>query len=183
MKTFKVTVFDYFFNVELDTELEAENAAQAEEEAREIYAFELGTMPHEIDVVDVVEVEKIEKAGTPTTAHPQEKEQTPHHEEGQDNIMTQKTEKIKLGNVYTTPSVSDEMGRNDWFRYDVHDAVGRFSVGDWGECFESDAEFNDMVLDAGSDKIIGVYDTQAGRVWVMAEPWREATTILFENEY
>lgn len=97
--------------------------------------------------------------------------------------MTQTAQKINLGRVYTTPSVSDEMTRNDWFRYDVHSALGKFTSGDWGECFESDADFNDQVLEAGGEKIIGVYDTHAGRVWVMAEPWREATTILFESEY
>ena len=97
--------------------------------------------------------------------------------------MTQTAQKINLGQVYTTPSVQDEMRRNDWFRYDIHAAMGKFTAGDWGECFESDAEFNEAALEAGEDKIIGVYDTQAGRVWVMAEPWREATTILFETEY
>lgn len=97
--------------------------------------------------------------------------------------MTQTAKKINVGRIFTTNSVADEMGRNDWFRFDVHAAVGRFTSGDWGECFESDAEFNDLALDAGEDKIIGVYDTNAGRVWVMAEPWREATTILFESEY
>lgn len=97
--------------------------------------------------------------------------------------MTQTAQKINLGQVFTTPSVQDEMRRNDWFRYDVHAAMGKFTAGDWGECFESDADFNDQVLEAGEEKIIGVYDTQAGRVWVMAEPWRQATTVLFESEY
>ena len=124
-----------------------------------------------------------EKAGAPTTAHPQTKNKAPHHEKGQGQSIPQRGSKINPGSIYTTPSVSDEMGRNDWFRYDIHAAMGRFTAGDWGECFESDGDFNDSVLDAGDDKIIGVYDTQAGRVWVMAEPWRSATTILFEHEY
>lgn len=97
--------------------------------------------------------------------------------------MTQTAQKINIGNIYTTPSVADEMGRNDWFRYDVHAAMAKFATGDWGECFESDAEFNDYAIEAAEEKIIGVYDTNAGRVWVMAEPWKEATTILFESEY
>lgn len=97
--------------------------------------------------------------------------------------MTTLAQKINPGNIYTTPSVADEMGRNDWFRYDVHAALSKFTAGDWGECFESDAEFNEAALEACDDKIIGVYDTHAGRVWVMAEPWRKATTILFETEY
>lgn len=91
--------------------------------------------------------------------------------------------KITPERIYTTPTVLAEMRRSDLFRADVRAAVRKFSAGDWGECFESDAEFNDLALEAGKDKIIGVYDTQAGRVWVMAEPWREATTILFESEY
>lgn len=97
--------------------------------------------------------------------------------------MTQIIQKINPGSIYTTPSISDEMKRNDWFRYDILAAMGKFTVGDWGECFESDADFNNQALEVGDDKIIGVYDTHAGRVWVMAEPWRETTTILFENEY
>ena len=182
MKVFKVTIYDYFFEMELSGEFEAETMVEAEEMARELYAEDLGTTPAEIDVVDVSEVLEIEKAGTPTTAHPQAKKK-PHHEEEQEQIVTQDEAKVKLGTVYTTPLVYDEMGRNDWFRYDLHAAVGRFAAGDWGECFESDAEFNDRVLDAGEDKIIGVYDTEIGRVWVMAEPWKAATTILFEHEY
>lgn len=185
MKLFKVTVYDYFFEMELGGEFEAMNEAEAEEIAREIYAEELGTTPAEIDVVDVTEIapEK-EKVGAPTTANPQAKNKAPHHEKGQEQSLPQEPVKVKLGNVYTTPSVSEEMGRNDWFRYDLHAAMGRFSTGDWGECCESDAEVNETALEAaGADRIIGVYDTQAGRVWLMAEPWRDSTTILFENEY
>lgn len=124
-----------------------------------------------------------QKGGPAHHGEPSGQKHIPHHEEEQRTIMTQTAQKINLGQVFTTPSVQDEMRRNDWFRYDVHAAMGKFTAGDWGECFESDADFNDQVLEAGDDKIIGVYDTQAGRVWVMAEPWREATTILFESEY
>lgn len=175
MNLYKVTIYDWFFEMELGGEFEAASEVEAEEMAREHYAQELGTTPGEIDVVDVKETD------APTTAHPQAK--TPHHDEGQEQSMTQPEHKVNLGSIYTTPAVSDEMARNSWFRYDLHAAVGRFADGDWGECFETDAEFNESALDAGADKIIGVYDTQLGRVWVMAEPWKAATTILFEHEF
>ena len=180
MRTYKVTVYDYFFNQEFSGEFDAETMWEAEDEARVVYAQELGTQPEEIDVVEVIETEK---AGAPTTAHPQAKNKTLHHEEEQVQSIAQDAQKINLGSIYTTPSVSEEMGRNDWFRYDIHAAVGRFSHGDWGEGFSPEAEIHDQVLDAGADKIIGIYDTQAGRVWVMAEPVMAATTILFEGEY
>ena len=180
MKLFKVTVFDYFFDVELSGEFEAETSWDAEEQARELYAFDLGTTMEEIDVVAV---EEIEKADTSTTTHPQAKNKAPHHEEGLNNSIAWPEQKVNLGQVYTTPSVSEEMGRNDWFRYDVHAAVGRFSAGDWGAAADLGAEIDTKAVDAAADKIVGVYDTQAGRLWVMAEPWAAATTILFENEY
>ena len=75
------------------------------------------------------------------------------------------------------------MRRNDWFRYDLHAAVNRFTAKDWGECFASDMEHNETALEAGEDQIIGVYDTHAGRIWVMAEPSTMAAKILFQHEY
>lgn len=185
MNMYKVTIYDHFFEMELTGEFEAAHSWEAEETAREVYANELGTSPEEIDVVDVAQVEiaeKTEKAGAPTTAHPQAKNNTPHHEKGQVQSIAQPAAAVNLAEVYTTPSVYDEMGRNAWFRYDLHAAVGRFSAGDWGDMLTQDAEISERAIEASTDKIVGIYDTQAGRVCVMAEPAAAGATILFEAE-
>ncbi len=183
MNLFKVTVCDYFFGVELSGEFEAESAEEAEAIAREFYAHDLGTTPEEIDVVDVREVQETKKEGTPTTAYPQTKNKTLHHEEELHAIMPQDAAAVNPGRIYASESIYDAVRKNTCFLDDLSQAMEKFVSGDWGECFDSDADFNDLALDAGTEKIIGVYDTAAGRVWVMAEPWAETTTVLFEHEY
>ncbi len=56
MKVFKVEIYDSFLNLRLSGEFEGETQAEAEQQAREVYAFELGTEPEEIEVVSIEEI-------------------------------------------------------------------------------------------------------------------------------
>ena len=55
MKIYVVKVQDDFFGVELSGKFEANNAAEAEEMAREDYAEDLGTNPQDIIIVSITE--------------------------------------------------------------------------------------------------------------------------------
>lgn len=92
-------------------------------------------------------------------------------------------QKMRIRQLETTETVKKEMSRSAAFRRDLRAAVLRFISSDWGECFQGDMEYNDQALEAGEDQIIGVYDTSAGRVWVLADPATFDTKVLFQFEY
>lgn len=54
MKKFQITVYDDFFDKSFSGEFVAENEDQARNEAKEFYAQELDTDPHEIAITSCV---------------------------------------------------------------------------------------------------------------------------------
>lgn len=57
MKVFKIEIYDSFLNLRMSGEFEGETQVEAEQQAREVYAFELGTDPEEIEIVGIEEIE------------------------------------------------------------------------------------------------------------------------------
>ena len=54
---------------------------------------------------------------------------------------------------------------------------------DWGEMCEEDKPMNDKAIENGNDRILSAYETTEGKIYIIAECDRSATTILFANEY
>ncbi len=58
----------------------------------------------------------------------------------------------------------------------------RHLTGDWGELDEFDREQNNLAVGDGS-RILSAYQTPAGKLWIITEMGRDATTLLLPDEY
>ena len=58
----------------------------------------------------------------------------------------------------------------------------RHLTGDWGELDEFDRQQNDLAVRDGS-RILSAYQTPAGKLWIITEANRAATTLLLPDEY
>lgn len=65
---------------------------------------------------------------------------------------------------------------------DVLALLQRHRSGDWGQVGKNDALANDLALDLGA-RLLSAYDTPGGRLWVITEADRSATTVLLPSEY
>lgn len=89
---------------------------------------------------------------------------------------------MELGAIYATKGVAEYAIRNPVFRMELSIIFSRYCLGDWGELCQEDWEQNDYALAAG-ERIMGSYSTCAGKVWIITEWDRSATTFLFPDEY
>ena len=89
--------------------------------------------------------------------------------------------RFPLGHVVATPGALEAVRANG---VDVLALVCRHVSGDWGAVCESDALANDLALDpACPTRLLSAYETKAGRLWVITEADRSATTVLLPSEY
>ena len=58
----------------------------------------------------------------------------------------------------------------------------RHLTGDWGDMDEFDRQQNDVAVKDGS-RILSAYQTPAGKLWIITEANRTATTLLLPDEY
>jgi hypothetical protein len=89
------------------------------------------------------------------------------------------TTPLPLGKVVATPGalkLLSEMGK-DPFGY-----IARHATGDWGELCAFDRRQNEIALHEGY-RVLSSYDIPAGRLWIITEADRSATTILLPEEY
>ena len=85
--------------------------------------------------------------------------------------------RFPLGQVLCTPRIRDELG---WIP--MLEFIARHMEGDWGDVSIADHSANNIALETG-ERLLSAYDTVAGRVWVITEADRSATTVLFPDEY
>lgn len=60
--------------------------------------------------------------------------------------------------------------------------LARHASGDWGDVDGEDRRANDRAVRDG-DRVRSAYQTAAGRVWLITEWDRSATTLLLPEEY
>ena len=53
---------------------------------------------------------------------------------------------------------------------------------DWGDLRQEDKALNDQAVESG-DQVMAKYLTSKGKIWIITEWDRSATTILFPCEY
>ena len=82
-----------------------------------------------------------------------------------------------LGWVGATPGVLDAVSMEE-----LRSLLRRHAAGDWGDCAPEDAAANDEALANGS-RLLSVYQTTGGTVWLITEADRSATTALLPSEY
>ena len=94
--------------------------------------------------------------------------------------------KFELGRVVVTRGIHEAIREDASFGDFVDGALIKHSMGDWGDLDPEDAALNDEALKSGEDRIFSVYKRKGirdGKIWVITEWDRSATTILFPSEY
>ena len=89
--------------------------------------------------------------------------------------------KFALGRMVQTRGVAHKARENREFGREVQDALRKYVRGDWGK--SKDKRMNDQAVKNGDERIMGVYPTDEGDIWIITEWDRSATTILFPSEY
>ena len=86
--------------------------------------------------------------------------------------------KFQFGRVVATPGALNlaEQGT------DLRGYLSRHLAGDWGDLCQEDIQENDFSLGNGY-RILSAYKTRAGRLWIITEADRSATTLLLPEEY
>ena len=101
-----------------------------------------------------------------------------------DNYEPQRSPRFKpfaLGQLVTTPGAMELLSQpgTNWISL-----IRRHRSGDWGDLTGDDKRCNDLATHEG-DRILSAYDLPRGlgRVWIITEADRSATTILLPEEY
>ena len=109
---------------------------------------------------------------------------TPHVRE---TSRAYRPRRVPLGHLVATPGALDAAREHG---VDILALVCRHASGDWGDVCAADAQANDLALDPAGDgtspsaaRLLSAYDTAAGRLWIITEADRSATTVLLPSEY
>ena len=95
------------------------------------------------------------------------------------------TTHLPLGRVVATPGALDLARAHG---LDVVGLLHRHRAGDWGVVSDHDAQANDHAVAHGA-RVISAYDLPStegkagGKLWVITEADRSATTVLLPSEY
>ena len=65
---------------------------------------------------------------------------------------------------------------------DIHQALGRFRKGDWGNVDQDSREMNDLSRSDGEGTIMGIYQSGQTTFWVHGDG-PNTPTVLFPHEY
>jgi hypothetical protein len=84
-----------------------------------------------------------------------------------------------LGKTVATPRALDALERAGIAPASL---LVRHQNGDWGELSPEDADANQQGLDHG-DRILSSYPVGDGKVWIITEADRSATTLLLPEDY
>lgn len=89
---------------------------------------------------------------------------------------------MRTGQTVMTRGIAAKIAINEQFAKQVTYFIGLYLQQDWGDISEDDAEMNDINVQSGTGSLMGAYNTCEGRIWIMTEPDRSVTTVLFPDE-
>lgn len=90
---------------------------------------------------------------------------------------------FNMGKLYMTCGINNEIANNTQFSKEILKCLARYKNRDWGEMCEEDKEMNNEAVKSGNDRILAAYNTSKGKVYIITEWDRSATTVLFTHEY
>ena len=88
---------------------------------------------------------------------------------------------FEMGLLVITNGINDKLD-SVRFSKEITVALHRFTNADWGEMDREDIEANNEALRTG-ERLFAAYQTSEGKIWIITEADRSATTILFPDEY
>jgi len=89
---------------------------------------------------------------------------------------------MEYGNILAIRGIANEMEESPVFAGEIAAAFNRYQRKDWGDLSIEDKDLNNRAVEAG-ERILAAYQTSKGRIWIITERDRSATTILFPSEY
>lgn len=93
--------------------------------------------------------------------------------------MSTPAQRFPLGQVVGTPSALALM---DEHNINAVALLQRHQAGDWGDACPADVQANEAALLQGC-RLISVYRSRAGTIWVITEADRSVTTMLRPEDY
>ncbi len=95
---------------------------------------------------------------------------------------------FETGTVVMTCGIRDLVYSDEHAEEVVQNCLERHCKGDWGDLCEDDKAMNDESLEAEkkggwTDSLFSSYETDVGKIYVITECDRSATTILLPEEY
>ena len=90
-----------------------------------------------------------------------------------------RTIRLPLGHVVATPGALEVVRDHG---LDIVGLLHRHRAGDWGAVSDHDAQANDHAVEHGA-RVLSAYETAGGRLWIITEADRSATTVLLPSEY
>lgn len=91
-------------------------------------------------------------------------------------------EKFELGRILMTKGINDKVADDGEFARFITDSLKRHADGDWGDLGEADREENELSLKEGF-RLFSAYQHRGGKIWIITEADKSATTISFPDEY
>jgi hypothetical protein len=88
----------------------------------------------------------------------------------------------KFGMIVQTAGIAQKAGDSESFLTKVLDCLKRYASGDWGDLCEEDIQANESAIEYG-DRVLGAYETEEGKLYIITEADRSLTTVLFADEY
>lgn len=123
---------------------------------------------------------------------PQEQRSSNKNKKNKGKAKTTKDQepKFSLGKVFVTAAINDVLSVEKAFEEFVNASISRHHRGDWGDCSEEDAQFNDEALQNGT-RIFSVYllpenlkwVSREEKIWIITEADRSSTMVLWPSEY
>lgn len=95
------------------------------------------------------------------------------------NLKTIKHTKFSLGQLVMTRGI-DEWAKTG---FDLWPYIIRHANGDWGDLGDDDKRANERALVDGSRIFSAYVVPERGKIWIITESTREATTVLKPDEY
>tara|TARA_R110000824_G_scaffold71096_4_gene182239 strand:- start:1109 stop:1423 length:315 start_codon:yes stop_codon:yes gene_type:complete len=90
-----------------------------------------------------------------------------------------KESKFECGEIYLTTGANSLIAEN---AINIIMLLSRHGSGDWGDLCDEDKKANDSAISYGQ-RLLSSYDTVAGKLWIITESGRHATTVLLPSEY
>lgn len=95
---------------------------------------------------------------------------------------------MKYGKLLVTRTVNDYIAEDIGFSKEITNIFKRYLNHDWGEMCEEDKQLNDKAIELEKElsigeRVLAAYNTTKGKVYIITEWDRSATTILFADEY
>lgn len=89
---------------------------------------------------------------------------------------------FELGHTVQTRGIFDATEDSPAFGAEIQKAFLAYINGDWGDTCEEDKEQNEQAIKDGN-RILAVYNTSRGKIYIITEWDRSVTTVLFDHEY